>query len=182
MRLSLPLTCFLLVAPAGARAQDRFEIQVYEAEVNAPWQASLQLHLNYTVIGESLPQYEGETPPDRAARFTLEPALGITEFFEVGAYLQAVTAPGYDFKWAGVKLRTLFVVPRRLSGAWDFGLNLEVSYVPKAAEQAPWATELRPIIGWRSKWVGVWINPILGWSLSGPGAFRPELTPAARSG
>jgi hypothetical protein len=79
-----------------------------------------------------------------------------------------------------VKLRTFWVVPRRLTGHWDLGLNLEVSYVPKAAEPETWGTEIRPVIGWRSKWIGLWLNPIIGWSLTGSDKLKPELAPAAR--
>lgn len=164
----------------GARAQDRFEIQVYESEINDPLEPSLQLHINYTPAGRSTPDYPGEVRPDRSAHFTLEPALGLTEFLELGAYVQAVVAPGYGFKYGGAKLRLLGVVPRRISGAFDLGLNVELSWVPKAAEPSAWANELRPILGWRGRIVNVWLNPIVTWALSGEGALRPELEPAAR--
>jgi hypothetical protein len=169
-----------LLAASEAGAQDRFEIQVYDAEINPPRGASLQLHANGTILGHRAPAYPGETPPGGAVRLTLEPALGLTEFLEVGAYVQSVGASGYGFEYAGVKLRTLWVVPRRRAGPWDLGLNLEVSLVPRAAEPAACSTYLRPNLGRHGRWLGVWVNPIVGWALSGPDAWRPELTPAAR--
>jgi len=178
-RLSLLLACSAFVASV-ARAQDRFEIQVYDSDINPPLKASLELHANYTVVGYGTPAYDGETPTDRAARFTFEPAFGVTEYLEVGGYLQTVAAPGYGFKYAGVKLRAMGVVPRRLSGAFDLGLNLEISCVPRAAEKDTWGTELRPVLGWRSKWIGIWLNPIVDWSLSGAAKWRPEFMPSAR--
>ena len=98
----------------------------------------------------------------------------------MGGYFQTVVAPGYGFKYAGIKLRALGVVPRRLTGRFDLGLNLEISWLPKAAEPEAWGTELRPILGWRSKWISLWVNPIVDWALSGSAAWRPEFTPAVR--
>ena len=169
-----------LLAPGSARAQDRFEIQVYEAEINEPLRPGVQLHLNYTVAGRSAPAYAGEAPPDRATRLTLEPAFGVTEFLELGGYLQTVYTPGDGFQYAGVKLRALGIVPRRLTGAFDAGLNVEVSVVPRAAEAETWGAELRPIFGWRSRWISAWINPIISFALSGASPLRPEFEPAAR--
>jgi len=74
-----------LVWGAAASATDKFEIQVYEAEVNAPLQPGIELHANYTISGQKEPAYEGEIPAHGALRLTLEPALGITEWLELGA-------------------------------------------------------------------------------------------------
>ncbi len=178
---SRALACLLLVCggPRVAAAQDKFEIQVYDASIDAPGQPSVQLHANYTVAGTRLPTYAGEVPARHAARLTLEPAVGITDFLELGAYAQLVTSPD-ETAWAGAKLRALFVAPKRWELPVALGLNFEVSRVPLAAEQAPWGLEVRPIVGiTRGPW-SLFVNPILGAPLD---SLRDvEFTPAASAG
>jgi hypothetical protein len=169
-----------LIAPALAGALDRFEIQVYEAEVNDPGQPSLELHANYTARGDRQPAYPGEVPPDRALRLTLEPALGVTPWLELGAYLQTLAASPGGARYAGWKARAKLVVPRAEGARFFAGLNVEVGRVPRAVEQQGWANEFRPIFGWSD---GTWLldaNPIFGFALDGPDRFRVELSPAAK--
>ncbi|MGC4066123.1 MAG: hypothetical protein QM784_16045 [Polyangiaceae bacterium] len=154
----------------------------YEAEVNRPWQPGLELHTNYTFAGQKTPEYEGQEVPHHALRLTLEPALGITEFLEVGAYLQNMMNRDGEYRFSGFKLRTKFVVPKRYTGKFFFGLNAEIGKVPRAIEAEGWANEFRPIIGWYN---GTWlfdVNPIFGYALSGSEKFRPDLEPGGKIG
>jgi hypothetical protein len=159
---------------------DRFEIQVYEAEVNRPGQFGLELHSNYTIQGRKEAEYEGQIPPNHLARFTLEPALGVTDWFELGAYLQSLVAPDYGAKWGGAKLRAKLVVPERLHLPVFLGINLEIGHVPAAVADSGWANEFRPILGYRNGWVLVDVNPIFGYALSGPDQFKPDFQPAGK--
>jgi hypothetical protein len=163
-----------------ARGGDLFEIQVYEAEVNKPLQAGLEAHVNYTLSGRRDPEYAGEAPPHHAGRLTLEPALGLTEYLEVGAYLQNMIDGTGRYRFAGWKLRTKWVVPRRYTGRFFFGLNAEIGKVPRAVEEQGWANEFRPILGYDD---GYWlfdVNPIFGYALSGPNKLRPDFEPAGK--
>lgn len=180
MRLRLPAALALLAAPALAAAIDRFEVQVYEAEVNDPGQPALELHLNFTAKGERQPAYPGEIPPHHAFRATLEPALGITPWLELGAYLQTLAAPGEGVRLAGGKARAKLVAPRREGDRFFYGVNVEVGRVIKAVEEEGWANEIRPIVGWTD---GTWLldlNPIFGYALTGADRFRVDLEPAAK--
>ena len=173
-----------LGAPASAAALDRFEIQVYQAEINAPGQLGLELHLNYTFSGIATPQHPGEVPPNHVGRLTLEPAVGVTEWLELGAYLQFMLAPGGDARFGGAKLRAKLVLPARLQERLGIpvflGLNVEVGRVPVAVEEQGWANEFRPIIGWKNdRWL-VAVNPIFGYALSGPDRFRIDFEPCAK--
>jgi hypothetical protein len=166
-------------APVPARAMDKFEIQVYEPEVNDPGQFALEAHINYTPGGRRVPEYPGEVPPDRVGRLTFEPALGVTRWFELGAYFQTMLEPDGRARYAGFKLRGKFVLPRQPS-PWFFGINIEIGNVPHAVEADGWANEFRPIVGYYD---GHWlfdINPIFGYALSGPDRFRPDLEPAGK--
>lgn len=174
------LLLFLLAA-APAKAGDAFEIQVYQSDINRPGQLALELHSNYIVSGHTQPAYEGEIPAHRLAHFTLEPALGVTEWLELGAYIQMMTGPD-GTRFGGFKLRTKFVVPERISGRFMLGINAEIGRVPRAVEAEGWANEFRPILGWYDGRVLVGVNPIFGYSLTGPDRFRPDLEPAAKVG
>jgi hypothetical protein len=173
-------SALLALAPALAAPIDRFEIQVYEADVNDPGQASLEVHANLTARGERAPTYPGEIPPHHAFRLTLEPAIGATRWLEVGAYLLTMTAPGEGARYAGAKLRAKLVVPGGEEAGFFFGFNAEVGRVPREVEQQGWANEFRPIVGWSD---GTWLldlNPIFGYALTGPDKFRVDLGPAAK--
>jgi len=169
----------LLAVPALCPALDRFEIQVYEAEINDPGQLGLELHTNFTARGERQPAYPGEIPPHHAFRMTLEPALGVTSWLELGAYLQGLVAPGEGARYGGAKVRAKLVGPHHHTGFF-YGLNVEVGRVPRAVEDAGWANELRPIVGWTD---GTWLlslNPIFGYALTGTDRFRVDLGPAGK--
>jgi hypothetical protein len=162
-----------------ALALDAFEIQVYEAEVNRPGQFGLELHSNASIQGHATPEYPEQIPPNHVARFTLEPALGITEWLELGAYLQTMITP-HGGKFGGAKLRAKFVLPERFCKPFFFGINAEVGRVPRTVEAEGWANEFRPIIGWSNGRFLVDVNPIFGYALSGPQRFRPDFEPAGK--
>lgn len=170
----------LALLPSVGAAIDRFEIQVYEAEVDDPGQASLEVHANFTGKGERTPAYPGETPPHHAFRLTFEPAVGVTRWLELGGYLLTMAAPGEGYRYAGAKLRAKLVVPRGEGPGFFYGLNVEVGRVPSFVEEEGWANEFRPIVGWTD---GTWLvdlNPIFGYALTGPERLRVDLEPAAK--
>ena len=161
---------------------DLFEIQVYRDDINAPGHFGLELHANYTISGRQQAAYPGEQPPNHVARLTLEPALGITEFFELSAYLQNMMNDDGRYRFAGVKLRGKFVLPERYTHRFFLGLNIEFGRLPHAAEQEEWSNEFRPFAGWYN---GHWlfdVNPIVGYALSGADKFKPEFEPAGKLG
>ncbi len=179
---SLPLLLLLAAGlPAAAAAFDPFEIQVYGPDIDEPGQASVELHVNYAWGGSRSQEWPGQIPPGVSGHYTLEPAIGVLEWLELGAYLQTLSAPGYGFQGGGWKLRAKGIVPRRLTGEFFVGLNVEVGWFPSTVEPDPWGTEFRPIVGWSNDWLYVSLNPTFGFSLSGPDAFRVELGPAIKA-
>ncbi len=172
----------MILSASPAQAMDMYEIQVYQDDVNRPGHFGLEAHLNYTIDGRRTPIYLGEQPPNHVGRLTLEPALGVTEFLELGGYLQNRVYGEGQYRYSGVKLRAKFVLPERYIGHLFLGMNLELSRVPRAVEQEGWANEIRPILGYYN---GRWlfdINPILSYPLSGPEKFKPQFEPAAKIG
>lgn len=169
-----------LTLAAPASATDKFEIQVYQGEHNAPGQASLELHTNFTFSGRASPTYDGETPADKTLRLTLEPAYGVTDWLEVGAYLQAMGSEWGGAQFAGWKLRAKTVAPQRWKLPVTLGVNVEVGRVPRSVEEDGWANEFRPILGVRVGHLGATVNPIFGFPLTGPEAFKPDFEPAGK--
>jgi len=167
---------------------DQFEIQVYEGDHNDPGTASVELHSNFVIAGQQEPGYPGETPPTHLLHLTLEPALGVTEWLELGAYLQSFIAPSNGVNYGGWKLRAKLVVPKRmhlpvilgLNTELTLGLNVELANMPHSVEEAPWSTELRPIVEVVAGRFAFSLNPIIGIALSGPEAGKPDLEPAVK--
>lgn len=174
------IAALLALSPLPAAAFDRFEIQVYQPEINAPGHLGLELHTNYTAQGNRQPGYPGEIPPWHTGRLTLEPALGVTPWLELGAYLQLLDAPSRGVRYAGSKLRAKLVGPPPFGEGSFLGVNLEIARVPAEVERNAWSTELRPFVGWEGRWLLLDLNPILGSALSGKDAFRVTLEPAAK--
>jgi hypothetical protein len=180
--IELAILATATFAAQPAEAVDAFEIQVYEGDINRPGHFGLEGHVNYTIDGHRLPSYPGEQPLNHVGHLTLEPAIGITEFLELGGYLQNSIDGDGRYRYAGVKLRAKFVLPERLTGNYFLGINLELSRVPRAIEEAAWANELRPFAGYgNDRWL-LAFNPILTYSLSGPHKFKPDFEPAAKVG
>jgi len=173
------LTSSLVAAPADA--MDAFEIQVYQGEHNDPGQPSLELHVNDTLSGRREGAWDGEIPPHHVFRTTFEPALGVTEWLEVGAYLQTLVAPDVGPAFGGWKLRAKFVVPERLAWPLILGLNVELGRVPHRVEEEGWANEFRPIVGLALGRFAFTFNPIFGFALTGPDAGKPDFEPAFKA-
>ncbi|HEY0476118.1 MAG TPA: hypothetical protein VGD37_01260 [Kofleriaceae bacterium] len=165
------LAAALIMVPAVARAQDAFEIQVYDTLTAARGEPGIELHLNQHVIDRATDE----------THLTFEPHYGLTAWAELGGYFQtALTASG-DLAYAGVKLRLKLRLPQR---AWDdhigLAINGELSVVPSRFEPQVWGGEIRPIIDLTTGRLYAAFNPILTVDLRGDAAGHPQLEPAAK--
>jgi hypothetical protein len=162
-----------------ARAQDPFEIQVYDAETAPPGETGLEVHLNYFAVGEREGSAEGELPTDRVTHLTFEPHVGLARWCEAGAYFQTALRPDGAFDYAGVKLRFKMRLPRRLREVVGLALNVELDAIPRAYEAAGLGGEVRPIVDveWRRLYLSV--NPIVALDFRGESAGIPKFEPAA---
>jgi hypothetical protein len=154
-----------------ARAQDAFEIQVYDAETAERGESGLELHVNQHLITGA----PGET------HVTFEPHYGLAAWAELGGYFQtAVTTTG-DLAYAGAKLRLKLRRPHRV---WEdrigLAINGELSAVPSRFEPQVWGGEIRPIIDLTVGPVYAAFNPILSVELRGDVAGHPQLEPVAK--
>ena len=173
--IAFRLAIFLGVLWYGrdAKGADAFEIQVYDGTANPPGVAGLELHANDALSGlKTAPP--PEIPPHHLIHLTLEPSLGLTRFWEIGAYLQTAMRPDNGFDFAGAKLRSKFVTPPDWRVHLRLGCNVEVAYLPPRYEQQRWGTELRPIVAWESDHWLFAANPIVSVPLTQAAAtFEP---------
>jgi hypothetical protein len=181
MKIEQPTALIAALAwSAPALAVDPFEIQVYEGDINQPLQAGLELHGNVAVPRSGQIDASG-LPRESLLRVTFEPSFGLLEWWELGAYFQLALDEIGDTRghFGGFKLRSKWIVPRRLTGNFILGLNVEIGRGAALFDDSDWDTEFRPIVVWTQ---GRWMfagNPLVGWVVSGPDrGLRPDLEPA----
>ncbi|HEX7601623.1 MAG TPA: hypothetical protein VF316_08465 [Polyangiaceae bacterium] len=166
------------LVPRPAMAFDQFEIQVYDGAASEAGEAGLELHLNYN-HARHRPFAAPELSQDRLAHYTFEPSLGLTRWWEVGAYIQ-FASQGEDFYWGGVKLRSKLVTPANWHPHLRLGFNVELAALPQRFDPDRYGGELRPIIAWEDKYFHLAANPNVEFTLAGDGwragpAFAPAV-------
>ena len=164
-------------ARAGVTPTD--EIQVYDAEIVEAGHFGLTLHNNYTPIGTKTPAFPGAFAADHTYDGVAEWAYGVSEWFEIGAYLPLYSVAGDGKAYIdGAKLRALFVVPHAGDRTFFYGVNFELSLNSKHWEDRRWAGEIRPIIGFRAGNFDFIVNPIVDTGFNG--VKNLEFVPAER--
>src|SRR6267378_3574286 len=169
----------VLLCAGAARAQDPFEIQVYDTSTAPPLTPGLEVHLNSFLHGSKQTSPAGELPTNHVVHATLEPHLGLTDWLEAGAYLQSALRPDGTYDYAGTKLRMKARLLEPAFGWLYLALNGELSWIPPEYEAARRGGELRPILEAHSGRLGLWLNPIVSFELNG--GFHPELEPCAKA-
>jgi hypothetical protein len=168
------LACF--AAASTALADD--EIQVYNAEIAAIGQWTIEQHLNYTFDGRKTPDYPGGLVPNHSLNGTPEFAYGITDWWELGFYVPFAVSNGGAFLSNGAKIRTLFVSPHAADRSFFYGVNFEFSYETPPFSQTHYGLEIRPIVGVRNRDWEFIINPIVDIGFGALG--ETDFLPAAR--
>jgi len=154
--------------PSVSMAILQDEIQVYDDEINAKGESSLELHINSTPRGVQTPSYPGEVMNNNGVRVTPELAYGLGHDLEAGLYISYVN---YDnkFQYAATKVRMKWLPIREDKGDDFFaGVNFEVANVQSQFEESRYNGEARFIVG---KHFDEWLfsfNPIIDMPLSQP--------------
>ena len=176
-RTALPL----LLAAGVARAQDVFEIQVYEYATVPAGFWSLETHLNYTARGSTAP---GPTYPSQGqTHLTFELTRGLTDHVELAGYLVLAQRQGAGPEVVGYRIRPRVRVPESWNWPVDVGFSVEVGFPDPKYEENSMTLEVRPIL---EKKFGRWqldVNPVVGKALRGPGVNDGwDFEPNARVG
>jgi hypothetical protein len=158
-----PLT---LLGVQPVRAQDAFEIQVYEYATVPAGRWNLETHFNFTGKGTTAPA--GAVAPTRhQAHLTFELTRGITPIFEMAGYLVLADRPGGGPEFAGWRLRPRIRAPDTWRLPVKLSLSLEAGFPRPRYEEASATLEVRPVI---ERSFGRWqadLNPVMGRALSG---------------
>ena len=175
----MPVMAFLLLLfgprPGFAQAD---EIQVYDGGLAPVGTFNLTLHNNFTPRGGRVPAFPGAVIADKSLNGVPEWAIGITNWFEAGLYLPLYSRDKTSgFALDGLKLRTLFAVPKADDRRFVYGVNFEFSYNAKRWNTARFTSEIRPIIGWHLRPIDIIFNPIVDTSYDGlrNAAFAPSI-------
>jgi hypothetical protein len=156
------------LAPALASAALSDEIQVYDDDINAPREVGLELHVNTTPKGRSLPDYPGEVVPNHGLRITPEFSYGMTRVWEAGLYIPSSFDSAGHGSLAGWKLRLKWLPLHGDDSAagWYAGANGELSRLQQKFSASQNSFELRTIGGYRADSWLLAVNPVFGWDLS----------------
>jgi len=178
VRASLAIMLLAVCATLG-RAQDPFEIHIYEYEPLTRGEYSLEAHLNYDAQGTAS-RAGTLLPTDRQTHLTLEPTFGFSPDFGVGFMFLNAWEPGYTPQFAGWRVLPHFYLPE----SWDLPVRIgfvsEFSFQNTRYEENSRRVELRPILDREfTRWEAVF-NPVFERALHGPGTehgwnFEPAL-------
>jgi len=148
-------------------AQGNYEIQVYGSDTVPPDSTMVELHSNFTAIGQ---RYEilGVYPTYHQEHETLEITQGINDWAEVGFYVFTSEQNGHGVQWVGDHIRPRVRVPT--SWHWPIGVSLstEIGYQRAVYSLDTWTWEIRPIV---DKAIDRWyfaFNPALERTWHGP--------------
>jgi hypothetical protein len=158
-----------LLAPARARAQDNYEIQVYGADLVPPGATMVELHSNFTFEGTTIGQ-NGLRPTRHALHETLELTHGFSDWLEVGFYAFTSTQQATGAQWVGDHIRPRVSAPQSWHLPVGLSLSQEIGYQRPQYSTDTWTWEIRPIIDQRLGRVYWSLNPTLERALRGQNA------------
>lgn len=161
-------SCYLVLSflyiPFLLIAQDNYEIQVYGSQTQQKNSTIFELHSNYTFNGET-ETVHGVTPSYHSLHETLEITHGITDIFEIGAYMFTNYTPGYGYKIIGTHIRPRIMAPAKWNLPVGLSLSTEIGYQDSAYSDQTWSLEIRPIIDKQWPKLYVSFNPTIGIAL-----------------
>jgi len=178
---SFALLLLALCTVHEAKAQDPFEIQVYEYQTVPRGHWDIETHVNYTARGIRTIE-GGVAPSEGQTHLTFELTRGITSYFEMAAYLVTAHRDGASPEIAGWRLRPRFRLPEDWL-PFKFSLSTEFGFPKRVYEENSITFELRPILERSFGSVQIDLNPVFGKAIRGPTASEFwNFEPGARIG
>ena len=181
-QLALAALLFAIGTPARLAAQDPFEIEVYQYETAERGEWELGAHLNHVATGTTA--FDGlVAPTDHQTHLALELTRGVTDHWEVGAYLLSAYRPGTGAEYAGWRLRSRVRFPKAWRLPVDMSLGAELEFSRAAYDETAAGLEIRPTLGKRFGRLQLDLNPVVERGLRGQGssdAGEWEFEPGAR--
>jgi len=169
-----------LLSSVPLKAQGNYEIQVYGSDTVPPDSTMVELHSNFTALGQRY-VIQGVYPTYHQEHETLEITQGINDWMEVGLYIFTSAQNGHGVQWVGDHIRPRVRVPP--SWHWPVGVSLstEIGYQRPVYSLDTWTWEIRPIV---DKAIDRWyfaFNPALERTWHGPDVHQGlGFAPAAK--
>src|SRR5437879_7800620 len=166
-------------ANAPLAAQEAFEISVYPYATAHRGEWELEGHLNYANRGTTA--FDGSIAPRQGqVRFAGELTRGLTDHWEMSAYLLAAQVPTLGTRYAGWRLRSRFRAPEAWRLPVNMGLSIEYEATRPAFSESPRTFELTAIFERRMAGVQLLFDPTFERDLAGP-EHEFEFEPKART-
>src|SRR5947208_12991597 len=158
------------------------EIEVYGHETALRGEWEFDTHLNYTARGTTV--FDGSVAPtEHQVHLALELTRGLTDHWEVTAYLLSAYRPGPGVEYAGWRLRSRVRAPVSWRLPVDLGLAAELEFSPAAYDETTAGLEIRPILEKRVGRVQLQLNPVIERALTAAsGEAEWEVEPSGRIG
>jgi hypothetical protein len=172
----------LLVCAAALRAQDPFEIHVYEYEPLPLGTVTYEAHTNYVLNGTT--KSDGLVAPTQSQfHFTSELTAGLTDDFRAALVLLTAKRPDHPLEYAGFRVLPHIYAPPRWHLPLNLGFVAEFSFAKAAYVDNPWQVELRPIVEKHIGRLQMDGDPVFSRALRGSNTSRGWVfEPAARIG
>ena len=170
MRLLFGLVLLGCASPFFVRAQDNYEIQVYASPTVGKDTTMVELHSNYSFIGNHAAG--GVVSTNHMDRETIEITHGVTPWMEVGFYIFNDIADMGRTNYVGSHIRPRVMAPT----SWNWPVGVSVSFeggvVKDGYDPDTWTLEIRPIIDKQLGPVYLALNPVVDLTFKGADAGR----------
>jgi hypothetical protein len=177
MRYLIVLAVF---AAQPLAAQEAFEISVYPYATAHRGEWEFEGHLNYANRGTTA--FDGAVAPRQGqVRFAGELTRGLTDHWEMSAYLIAAQVPTLGTRYAGWRLRSRFRAPDGWRLPVNMGLSVEYEATRPAFSESARTFELTAIFERRIAGLQLLFDPTFERDLAGP-EHEFEFEPKARAG
>jgi len=160
----------MLAAARPSHAIDFYEIEVYDTDTAPAGHLTLELHSNTTSTATG--QLAKSQTDVYQVHETLEATYGVLRWVELGQYFATAKLSNGDYEYSGSRTKVHFGIPQTFEWPVQFGGNIELDYMRRAAEENPLSLELRPIAGANYKGFRLVGNFAFVDPFSGPGAHR----------
>lgn len=180
MRRLLKLAIGLAVFSGGPLAsQDAFDISVYPAATAARGEWDFDGQINYTNRGTT--GFSGSLAPTQGqVRFTGQLTRGITDHWEISAFILGAQVPTLGLEYAGWRVRARLQAPESWRLPVRLGLSVELADAQPAFHESRRGLELSAVLERRIAGLQLIVNTAFERDLTGPGR-EFEFEPKARA-
>jgi hypothetical protein len=177
MRIYFYWLLFSLVLPHLSKAQDNYEIQVYASPTVGKDTTMVELHSNFSFIGNGATK--GLVSTNHMLRETIEITHGFTPWFELGFYIFNDIGDMGRTNYVGSHIRPRVMAPQEWNWPLGVSISFEAGFVKQGYDPDIWTLEIRPIIDKQIGPVYLALNPVLDASFMGADAgsglvFAPD--------